>query len=69
MQEHHPAVLAQGDVSYVRVWEFQEMRVIIGTADISLEAEPEEAPRRTVEEAEPHREKETKRPTEGRKGR
>lgn len=68
LQAQHPAVLATGDVSFIRVWSFQQLRVIVGTADFTLDAEPEKHEHAPAEAPE-HKHAETKRPTEGRKGR
>ena len=68
LQAQHAAVLAAGDVSFIRVWSFEQLRVIVGTADITLDAEPAQHPQTPAEEPEPHH-RESKRPHEGRKGR
>ena len=65
----HPAVLQQGDVSLIRVWSFDKLRVIVGTADITLEAEPEQQEPAPPEPVEHQHKQETKKPAEGRKGR
>jgi hypothetical protein len=45
LQANHPAVLAEGDVSNIRVWSFQQLRVIVGTAEVTLNAEREVPPK------------------------
>lgn len=69
LQAHHSAVLAAGDVSFIRVWSFDQLRVIVGTAEVTFNAEPEKHPHPPPEEAERHRTAESKKPLEGRKGR